>query len=377
MRYFLTAFTVELGRKLRNIKTWVPVILLPLLIWACIALLPQQERAAPVQVGVVCPKAGAEEFRELLEQRSGIIVTFMETDMDTACGKVATGQWDCALVPAEDFAARIESLDFDGLFTLYIGENSAVYPLVREAVSASVAELAAPEMARDYMEQAGLYTDESAALAEELLSRILTEEDRILIEMETASGAPLAQLSLAEQTWNGALRGILAIVLLIWMLFTAVDLGRWRDSPAGRRMRPQQSGTALLLPHAVAAAVPALLSGLTACVVLRESAVSVLALLCYLAALTALAVLAARVRSVWTALPILMPVVPVLCLLLSPVIADFSLFVPALAIPQACLPVTMFLRACTGATGQLAVMAALAAAAVLCSVLADSVRRKL
>jgi len=372
MNYFFTSFTVAFRKKLLSPKTWLPVILLPLLILTCTIFLPQEERVAPVQVGIEYPEDGAEEFRAALEQRNGVIITFIETDEDTILKKVSTAQWDCGLLLPEDFSERLETLDLDELFTLYIGENSTAYPLVREAIAASIAEITAPAMAREYMEISGLYTEDRQALAEELLSRVLTEEDRIILTMETETGNPLEPISLAEKTWNNIYRGIVAIVLMIWMLFTAVDLGRWIDSPAAKRMRPLRNTTELLLPRAAASAILPLISGITAFCILPDRAASLPALICYLIALTALALLSARYRKIWTAFPIVMPIIPVLCLLATPIIVDFSMFFPRLAPLQACIPVTMLLRGCSGSAMQMVYLLLIAAASVGLSLIADA-----
>ena len=60
-----------------------------------------------------------------------------------------------------------------------------------------------------------------------------------------------------------------------------------------------------------------------------------------------------------------MPMLPVICLLLSPVLIDIGAYVPALAPLQACIPVTMFLRACGGSLLHMGCLILIAAVALL------------
>ena len=66
----------------------------------------------------------------------------------------------------------------------------------------------------------------------------------------------------------------------------------------------------------------------------------------------------ARRRPLWTALPALLPFVPVLGLLLSPVLLDLSLVFPALGPVIRWNPVTLYLRACGGSWGDGLLLAA-------------------
>jgi len=375
MKYMIAAFFTSLLQKFCHIKTWLPMLLIPLAVWSCLTFLPREERTAPVQVGVAYPEEGADEFRAGLEARSGTVVTFLAADEDTIRGKVATGQWDCGLLLDEDFDQRLNSLDMTRLITVCIGESSTVYPLVRETVAACIAELAAPDMAYEYLASSGMLTPETEDAANALLEQILTDEDRILIQLETAYGEPLDAPELADDSLHGILRGLIAVVLLIWLMFSAMDLGRWLDTPAAKRLRPLRPVTALLLPRALAAALPAFLSSCAALCLLPDGFRSLLPLAAYLCALCALSLLAARAPKVFTAFPYLLSFVPVICLLLSPIIVDLSLFFPAIAPVQACILVTMFLRGCDGSVVHTLLLAAITVLAVLLSVLADTVSR--
>ena len=376
MKYLLTAFFTALLQNIRHVKTWLPMLMLPLAVFACLTFLPQEERTAPVQVGVAYPEDGGDALRDALEARSGTVVTFLESSEDTLRGKVATGQWDCGLILPEDFDERLEKLDLTRLITVCIGEGSTVYPLVRETVAACVTELISPQVARDYLDTAGMLTEDTEAAAQELLARTLTDDDRILITLETAGGQPLEAPALADDALHTMLRGLIAVVLLIWLMFSAMDLGRWLDTPAAKRLRPLRSATSLLLPRALAAALPAFCSAAAALCLLPEGMADLLPLTAYLCALCGLAVLSARSRRVFTAFPYLLSFVPVICLLLCPILVDLSNYFPAIAPVQACVPVTMFLRGCGGSAPHTLLLGAVAAGSLLLCLMADGVSRR-
>lgn len=347
MRYCLTAFRYSLLQQLRSLKTWILLLLLSLLIAVLPGLLPQQERAAPVQVGVALPEEGGEAFWDLLQERSGAVITFIPADAATVEARVATGQWDCGLLLPEDFDKKLQSLSTHRLITMTVSDASAAYPLVRETVAAYVISLIAPDIARDYLTESGIAPEDTLPQLESVLEQVLPESERLLVTMTTPDGAALDPLTLADAGLAGLLRGLIAVILLVWVLMSAVDAGRWLETPAAARLRPLLGAATLLLPRILAAAVPALLSAGIALCLLGSG--NILPLLAYLAALCALALLAARIPAVWTALPPLMPFVPLLCLVLSPVLFDPASLFPALAPLSAAMPITLFLRACDGA----------------------------
>ena len=64
-----------------------------------------------------------------------------------------------------------------------------------------------------------------------------------------------------------------------------------------------------------------------------------------------------------------------ICLLLCPILVDLSNYFPAIAPVQACIPVTMFLRSCTGSTLHTLLLSAIAAASLLLCLLLDILSR--
>lgn len=348
MNYLLHGLRVTFGLRLRSMRTWALVLILPVLVLTASALLPSDEVSAPVQVGVALPEDGAREFWDDLCRRSGTVMTFILSDPDTIDRNVAAGRWDCGLILAEDFDKKLQNLDTGKLITLRIGPGSTVYPLVREAVFASAAELLSPVIAREYLLDSGIAKQEEMDLLLPLLEEILPEESRVILSLTTLDGTPLDPLDLADQSVAVILRWLISAIILVWLLLAATDLGRWLDSPAARRLKPLRSTGILALSRVGADVIFAGCSGILALILLGDGWASWLSLLAYVFYLGTLASLLARVRPVWTALPIIMPFVPVVSLLLSPVIVDLSAMYPALSGITSHLSASLFLGGCAG-----------------------------
>ena len=133
MRYLCSGIRSSLVSRLKNPVFYVVVLIVAIVLIA-MGRLPAQDVSAPVQVGVVLPEQGGEAFWELLQQRSGTVLTFHKTDADTVDRNIAAGKWDCGIILAEDFDLRVETVDMSRAFTIRIGEGSTVYPLFREVV---------------------------------------------------------------------------------------------------------------------------------------------------------------------------------------------------------------------------------------------------
>lgn len=358
MNLFLTLFTQGLRTRLASWRTWVLLLLLPLLVSAAGRLLATSEVSTPVQVGVVLPQEGGEDFWASIQQRSGLVVTFYPAGYRQAERQVALGQWDCALILPEDFEERLARQDTYQLFTLLIGPGSTVYPMVRETVSACVAELISPGMAERYLLDSKITRPEEMIVLRSKLHKVLLDQDRVLVSMETLDGQPLDPLVLADSGVSNLLTGLIAIVLLVWTLLTAMDLGRWLESPFALRLTPLRGKIPLLLPRLAAALTPALCSGALALAAAGCAPLCIPTLVPYLLFLGAAALALALCRPLWTALPALMPFVPVLGLLLSPVLLDLSLLFPGLTPVIRWTPITLYLRACGGSWGDGLVLAA-------------------
>ena len=371
MNFFRNALLLR-GR-LTGWRTWILLALLPLITFGAARLMPPEEVSAPVQVGVVLPEQGGEDFWARLERRSGLVVAFHRTSRSQAERQVAAGRWDCALVLPEDFAQRLARLETAGLFTLLIGPGSTVYPMVRETVSACTAECVAPGMAEEYLRS--ILGEGAVEPARPRLEETLLDQERVLVTMETADGAPLDPLTLANSGVSRLSAGLTAILLLLWAMLAAMDLGRWLDSPFARRLAPLRGRTALLLPRLTGELVPALLSGMLALLAVEDPLPCIGALVPYLLFWGAAALVLARWRPGWNALPVLLPFVPALGLLLSPVLLDLSVLFPGLGPVIRWTPITLYLRACDGSVMDGLLLAAAGVAVLGLSAAADHRRR--
>ena len=366
MRYFLLSFGLSLRAQLRRGRFWLALVLV-LSVGLAVrwAVGQTQPDAAAVQAGVVLA-GGGEEFWEALEARGNGLVRFIRTDEDTARAKVASAQWDCALLLPDDFAGRLVAGKTEELVTLLIGPGSTVYPLIRETAAAALLELSSAGLAADYLLSSGIADETSLRDIAPRLQETLPQAQRVQIEMETLEGRPLTEVSLAGDSLSRILRGSLAAVLLVWTLFAAVDLGRWRQSGAAGRMRPCVGDFLLGVPRLLAALIPGFLLGAAGIVSSGGTVGSALALLPYLSAVGALALLLAVFRPVWKALPAVIPFAAASVFVLSPVFVDVTLLFPRLSPLVRWLPVTLYLEGCEGdgaALGRLLVMAAVFAGA--------------
>jgi len=260
MRFVCSGIAATLTLRLRTVRIWMVLLLLPLLVFSAHLLLPGQEAAAPVQVGVCLPKRGAEVFWQLLEARDGAVMTFLPATEEEIDRNVAAGNWDCGLILPRDFDDRVEDLEKDGLVVLRISSASVAYPLVRECASACLAQLMSPEIAEEYLLESGIIADEEL-LEESFRLEVLGEGERVNIKLSTPDGSALEPLALGRKSTDAILRWILSAALLVWMLLSAADLGRWMGSGAALRLLPLRSTTAILLSRVGADALLALAAG--------------------------------------------------------------------------------------------------------------------
>lgn len=261
MNFSLTLFKTALLSRLTGWRTWLLLLLLPAVTFGARALLPAEEVSTPVQVGVVLPEEGGEAFWARLEERSGLVVTFCLADYAQAERQVAVGKWDCALVLPQDFEDRLARLEVDGLFTLLTGPGSAVYPMVRETVTACVTELISPGAAEAYLLDSGIVEADGVESIRPRLREVLLDQDRVLVDLETSDGRPLDPLDLADSGVSDLLTWAVALVLLVGTLFAAVDLIRWLDTPFARQLVPLRGRLSLLLPRLAAELLPLLCAG--------------------------------------------------------------------------------------------------------------------
>lgn len=348
MRFLLTAFHVRFQQNLRLPRNWLILLLLPVLTLCLMLALPGDDVSAPVQVGVALLDPDADVLWELLEQRSGTVLTFHLCDPDSIDRNVATGKWDCGIVIADDFSHRIKTLDTDKLFTIRIAEGSVIYPLVQETVSACVAELIKRPMAEQYLAQSGIVSDPELPEIRERLDAQLGVEDRVMVSMRTFDGARLQAFDLSTNGVRNILRWGICVSLLIWLLLSAVDLGRWSAQTATKRIFAVRSATSVMCAHMAADSLSVLLAGCIGMLILGDGLAGCCAVGCYVLFLCCLSILLAHLPSIWQSLPILPPFLLVISLLLSGVLLDYSAMFPSLASVVRWMPVSLFMGLCSG-----------------------------
>ena len=359
MRYQLLSAKAALGQQLRRWRFWALILLL-LAVAVGARLAAGAGTDGAVTVGVVLPEEGGDDFWEALEGRSGALVSFVRASRTEMERQVATGRWDCGLVLAEDLDAALAAGEAERVVTLVTGPGSTVYPLVRETVAAVLLEPCAPSIARDYLLFRDIVPEGELEALLPRLAETLPEEERVAVVLETRTGGELEPLELVERGWSQVLLGLLAVLLLTWALATAVDLGRWRESPQAERLLAVRRVPEVLLPRLLAALLPAFLAGGLGIWVALGDWRAAAALLPYLLVLGALALLLARCPALWRTLPALIPFAVVAGLTLSPVFLDISTLFPRLATAVEWLPVSLYLEGCRGSGAALFKMALLA-----------------
>lgn len=347
MNYFFCALSLSLREQRRKWQVWLLLALL-LLGGCALHLLADRSAEDAVCVGVAAPEEGADRFCRRLQERSGGGLRFQFCDEDTLKKRVAASQWDCGLVLAEDLDARLEAGDGREGITLLTGPGTTVAPLIREVVTAAVSEEIAPALAGNYLLEQRVVSrveDLSPALREPL-----PEESRVHVRAEVLHGEEMQPLDLQGDSLRQSAEGTLAVLLLVWTLFAALDLGRWRERPIARRLAPLQSPLTLLLPQLLAALLPiGAGAALALCVGLGvEGLWGALSLVPYLCALGSCALFLALCPVLQGILPVLIPLLAAASFLLSPILMDVGQLMPQFDGVLHALPVTLYLESSGG-----------------------------
>lgn len=340
MRFFLYCLGSDLRSQLRSWRNWLLILILPVMTAALVLGLPKEELAAPVQVGVVLPDGQGEAFWDHISARSDAVVSFVRCDEDTMRAKVSTGQWDCGILLDEDFDACLEDLDTNGVITFFTGPGSTVYPVVQETAASAVLDLISEDIALRYMAQNDI---EDIYHLEEL-----SQDRRVLVSLQTRTGDAMMTYQLADKQLGDIILGCLGLVLLIWALFGAMDLGKWIDHASVKRFLMVRDRRVLLLSRGCAMLCVSLVGAAAAACMVPQRLTAMFALVPYLLSIWAMALLLSRVRVLWSALPSLMSAVTVVSVLTSPILFDLSGIHPALDGILAWLPLNQFLLAARG-----------------------------
>ncbi len=353
MRYFFYAFRLSLVQRLRSRGIQV-FLALALLIPLAAAVFPDGSSSAVVQVGLVLPRRGGEALQELLEERSSDLVQFLPADEETVDRMILSGNWDCGLVVPKDFQQRLERLDTKNLLIFKTGPGSTVYPLVQETVAACMMELMSPYIAESYLKEMGA---EEEAL-EEKLEELSQSAQQVQVNLETLDGEAMDPLSMTATGIRRLLRGMAAVLVMVWSLYQAVDLGRWQETDTAIRLRSVCRQTQLLLPQISAAMMPVFLTGIVLIPWLSGGSAAAAAFAAFWAVLLGISLVVSRIRPLWQSIPVMMPFLAVSSLIFEPVLVDVSLLFPGLSAWTAWLPVSAFIRAADGSGSSLACMIA-------------------
>ena len=370
MNFFISLFRTTLRQRLRRVWSWLILLLLPCLIFGIHKALPEETVTAPVQVGVALPDEGGEELWALLEERSGTVLTFIRSDSDTIDRNIAAGRWDCGLIVSEDFAKRLEDMDTDRIFTLRVGNGSAVYPLVREAVAACMATLVTEPIARNYLEYAQIPYDDTQPIP------VLGSEDRVIVSMSTADGTPLEPFTLGGRGVQRILSWVISAAILVWMLLASYDLGRWSRSGAAKRLLPLRSFTLLICSRMATQWLLILLPAVIAVISVGGGIHGCVAVMGYSLFWGAAGLLLARFAGLWQNLPVLPPFLVVVSLLFSGALLDMGSLFPAISKVCRYLPANLYMQVCAGKIGTVLPLAATAAVIILLSAAADQIRKR-
>ena len=347
MNYLSCALSLSLREQRRRWQLW---LLLALLLLGGCALHPLADRSAEdaVCVGVSAPEEGADRFCRRLQERSGGGLRFRFCDEETVRKRVASSQWDCGLVLAEDLDARLAAGDGREGITLLTGPGTTVAPLIREVVTAALSEEIAPALAGNYLLEQGVVSrveDLSPALREPL-----PEESRVHVQAELLHGEGMRPLDLRGDSLRRSAEGTLAVLLLVWTLFAALDLGRWRERPIARRLAPLRSPLILLLPQLLAALLPiGAGAALALCVGLGlEGVRGALSLLPYLCSVGSCALFLSLCPLLLEILPALIPLLAAASFLGAPILMDMGQLLPQFDRVLHALPVTLYLESSGG-----------------------------
>lgn len=346
MRFQLLALSAALRRQVCRRRFWLFTVLI---LAGAIFMRMSSSGAgsAVVTVGVVLPDTGANTFWNALSQRGSNLVAFIQAEEETVIHNVAASRWDCGLVLSENLDTRLAEGDWDELVRVIIGPGSTVFPLIQETVAAVLLEESAPWIARDYLIASAIATEDTLENFPTLSGEGLLEGRQVEIVLQTVSGEGMAPLELVDQGMERMLLGLLAVLLLVWALGTAADLGRWKESSQAAMLLAVRRLPAVLLPHLSASLLPALVVGGAGAWSLSGLSAAI-ALVPYLLILGVLAMLLAESHRAWAALPALTPFVAVAGVTLSPVFLDPASLLPWLAPVLDWLPTTLYLRGSQG-----------------------------
>ena len=236
MRFFLTAFLIELKRQFCSLRVWAILLLLPLLTFALQYYIPDETLTAPVEAAFVSEDSAGDALYELLRENPDSVVVFTKVTQEEAENKVAAGLFDCAFVCGADFGKRLAEGETEKLIRVIVSDNSVVYPVVEEAVASAVIRLSAPMEARRYLTEKKIIDEKTADAEEERLTAVLADEERVHVLVRNISGEDLPVADAARNALRRLLILPTLLILPVWLIFAAADSAAYLRSPFGKRL---------------------------------------------------------------------------------------------------------------------------------------------
>lgn len=358
MSFFAAALALQLKRLLWRPATAVCLLALPALVLAVGLFLPRAAHT-PVLVGVLLPKnsrQGAVIWQSLESASHQNIQFLASADEGQLKALVAAGRWECGYLLPENLDKRLETGQLARLVTRVDSPATSLGGVLDWSVAAAILNSYAPTLANKSLAAAGVLPKEGAALYESLAAKLFAPQALLKMDVVPVNTTSVPTVGGALLTAASLVRGVVALLLLVFSCLCAVWFADDRQTGFFQRLRPYSSTVRLYLPTLAAATVLHVAAGLLSLGLavaffpayfgdfLGEAAL----LLLYMLPLGAFSFLLAMLFSNRELLVCLLPFLLVACLLLCPVLVDLSAYVPALAVPSALLPPTAYLRAAAG-----------------------------
>lgn len=336
-----TAVETALVQMLRRPGYLMALVLCPVIIFVGSLLLPAEDGKTEITAGVAFEAADetAEKLFDLLEEESGEMITFCLAEEEEVKQRVAAGQWECGYLFSSGLEEGLISGDRSGLVTLVCTEGTMLQMPVTEMVSAALLELVWDEIGEEQLSGLGLYQE-----INEPLKAVLPEEDWVAIQITAVGGSEGQQEPSPDGFYESLLSGIIGLWLFVAALLAGGELAEWLKRPYTRYALPGTGLWPMLLPKCVVLSLTAFVSGLASLLAAGGDRQAFLALGLYELTLTVLSLAIALLPGIEKLLPVLLPVMPLLSVVASPLLVDVSRFLPALRPVSACLPLTGYLR---------------------------------
>ena len=197
-------------------------------------------------------------------------------------------------------------------------------------------------MAEDYLADSGIF------FKEDMLWQGLDDQHRVMISMTTPQGEPLEPLQVGTQGVRNFLCWLISVAILVWMLLSAYDLGRWCRSEAATSLLMLQPAFAVLWGRIAADWLLIALCGCCSMFLIGMGLPGVLAVIVYSLFWASAGMWMVRLSWLWKALPILPPFAVVMSLLLGGLLFDSAKLFPRLDWLLSRLPGAAFLQICQG-----------------------------